>query len=121
MRNKVGRILLAALILTLCTGAIGYYVRRNYLLNEASRHYREALNPVYHYRNPFCPEAQFAHYDSLIATRGDEYVLTGELLKGTDLLEMGKEQQAITLLQRTLEGAGRSTSSAAGEIGRAHV
>jgi tetratricopeptide (TPR) repeat protein len=114
MRNKIGRKLFAALTLTLCTGAIGYYAHRNYLRSEASRHYREALQPVYHYLNPFCPEAQFGHFDSLIATRGDEYVLTGELLKATDLLEMGKEQQAITLLERTLEGAGRPASSAAG-------
>ena len=100
MRNKVVRLLFAALVLTLCTSATWYYAHRRSIYNEIIRKYHDALVPVRTFANPFCPEAQYAHYDSLIATAPPGYARIGQFLKATDLVEMGREKEAIDLLKQ---------------------
>jgi hypothetical protein len=100
MRNKILRMLIAVLIFSLCTGLTYICVHRHSVNSELDRLYAEGLKPVRTYTNPFCPEAQLAHDDSALALHlgGNERIIL--YLKATHLLQLGREKEAIGLLQQ---------------------
>jgi hypothetical protein len=103
MRNKILRILVVVVLFSLCTGLTYVYVHRHSVNNELNRLYTEGLKPVNTYSNPFCPEAQLAHDDSVLRmqqggdTRGLRY------MKANHLLELGREKEAVDILQQIIQ------------------
>jgi tetratricopeptide (TPR) repeat protein len=64
--------------------------------------YREGLKVTYNKANPYCPEAELAFADSMLAapSNPERTILVTEFIKGFSLLKLGEEMQAIGILQQ---------------------
>jgi tetratricopeptide (TPR) repeat protein len=101
--------LVAVLLFSLCTGLTYICVHRHSVNSELDRLYREGLRPVRTAANPFCPEAQIAHYDSILAVQHGSGAAMVQCMKAYSLLELGQEKQAIDLLQKIHQPASAGT------------
>lgn len=66
--------------------------------------YKDGLRTAYNKDNPYCPEAEVAFTDSLLATATapGRNLLVTEFIKGFALLKMGDEKQSIAMMQQVM-------------------
>jgi FG-GAP-like repeat/ASPIC and UnbV len=94
-----------AIPISLILTSITYTCVRNYCANlEASRIYKKGLVNQYDKNNQFTPKAELDFYDSILNTARSQDVLLGAMLfKSTSFLKMGREKDAVSILDPLLQ------------------
>jgi hypothetical protein len=103
MRIKILRMLIVVILFSVCTGLTYIYVHRHSVNNELDRIYHAGLQPVRAANNPFYPAAQVAHYDSILAIQHGPNARLFQSMKAYSLLSLGKEKQAVDILEKINE------------------
>lgn len=104
MRKKAPILLSAALIIILAIisySAIRKYIASQHLINM----YHQGLQPVNDKENPFALETRLAYLDSLLLVHAPGFSpVEAKLLKANILLKLGRENEALDLLNSMLTG-----------------
>jgi tetratricopeptide (TPR) repeat protein len=111
MYKTISRILLLIFLLIVFL-IIASYTKKHAENKKKAMLYTEGLKVVYDKDNFFCPEAQLAFWDSVLALPGnDEHrFLFAKFLKANVLLNLGEENKAIELLQELVERSGKNNN-----------
>src|SRR5579871_2315334 len=94
-------ILLVALFLV----SISCKLNHNHDFAETTKLYAEGLQVTYDRNNPYCPEAEIAFADSMLAipTNSPRIIVITKFIKGFALLKLGEEQKAINILGEVVD------------------
>ncbi len=104
MNKVLLSVLSLVILLSLSYGIFRFYRNRADKKEKLSLQYQEGLKEIYDKDNFFCPEAQFAYWDSLMKSSGDrEQRLVAQRFESVMLLRMGQEKKAIDLLLDLIE------------------
>src|SRR5450432_2181177 len=104
MRRKILIIAIAIPLLLLLT-SVSYTCIKNYCaMADATRLYRAGLQNIYSKDNQFTPQAELDFYDSLLKTATTQDLILGiHAFRSMTLLKMGREKDAIELLEALLQ------------------
>jgi len=93
--------LITVSIFSLCTGLTYIYVKKHSENKKLNQLYRDGLKLANTRNNPFYPEAQLAFCDSILdsSPTSESVVIPIQYLKALTLLKLGKEKNAIDILQ----------------------
>jgi tetratricopeptide (TPR) repeat protein len=102
MRKKVF-VLLAATLIVLLTMVSYSAVKKYNAKKKLTNLYQQGLKPIYDKENPFSLDARLVYLDSLLRTHAPGYSsLDAQLLKANILLKLGREKEALDLLNALL-------------------
>src|SRR5450755_2968937 len=82
--------------------------------------YQEGLIPAYYKENNFCPAAEIAYFDSILAlpTTSPENAFMAKCFKARSHLKIGEEQKAIDILQDLLYNTPNLTNELKSDVGK---
>ena len=107
MRKKILTVLIAPVIFFLCA-ALCYNCTTGHSENKKlNQLYRDGLKVAYDKANPFCPQAQLDHADSVLSLPSTSAAMTMyfQYEKAVALVKLGEEKKAIDIFQALMQDA----------------
>src|ERR1700676_2735225 len=106
MIKIISAVLASLFVFLICIVIFRTYKKKQDDKKKLAFRYEEGMKVIYDKDNFFCPEAQFANWDSVLKnSSSEEEKLVAQRFEGVLMLRMGQEKKAIELFENLIEKA----------------